>query len=293
MSTMPRLPQPELLRERCRFCTLVDAIVAPEVPSFEFHSKWRRGEQLAAFKDGTGDFVFLWFSHRGCVVRGFDHESVMSPLRSDPPELWPKLFDGLPRSLGYALHEPAFALDEVTFCLWHLPGDRWERGPVKFPRGAGRDPDGARTLLAPFGGSYSRWAADYYGQKLNHVGLQRLRRGAPLDGETVLALNPEANVAAVRRTAKELGWPIQGKLVQPKPAQQKAAPARSRNPAQQPRDRSGKQSFGAAEFRVCCEPTVVKMMIGDQQVVASVQSNIYGELFDLVKRRILEERRRR
>lgn len=288
---MPRLPTPELLRERCRLCSLIDTIVAPEFPSFEFHSKWRRGEQLAAFKDGHGNFVFLWFSPRGCVVRGFDHESAMSPFQSDPPKPWPKLFEGLPKNLGYALREPAFALEEVTFCFWHPSGEHWERGPVRFPRGAGRDADGARALLKPFVADYGRWCADYYGRRLSARDLNRLRRGEVLDAETVFALNSKADVAAVKRTAKEIAWPIRGKLIQPKTTKRKTAASRSKSAAPKPRSRAVKRSFGAAEFRVCCEPTVVKMMIGDEQVVASVQSNIYGELFDLVKRRILDERR--
>lgn len=112
------LPVPEVMQRRLRVFAMVDAIVAPDARSFEFHPKWGRGEQLGAFKNGSGDFFFAWFSRRGAVVRGFDHESKMSPFRHQPPRQWPGLVEELPKHLGYALTEPAFALEELTFLAW-------------------------------------------------------------------------------------------------------------------------------------------------------------------------------
>src|SRR4051812_23881093 len=40
-----------------------------------------------------------------------------------------------PRSFATCLGEPAFDVDEMTFCMWRRYGDTsWNLGPIEFPR---------------------------------------------------------------------------------------------------------------------------------------------------------------
>lgn len=251
------LPDPELMAQRLRVFSMLDAILAPDFRSFEFHPKWGKGEQMGAFKDGEGNFFFAWFSPKGAVIRGFDHESKMSPFQHDPPKLWPGLLDGLPKALAYAKTEPAFALDELTFCLWNTK-DRWETGKVDLP--AREDPDGAIEVLRCFQPKFSAFAAEYYGEKVHADGLHALWRQLPLTEDLVKTINPKADLAAVKAEAKDLGWPFG------------AAPKKQR-------------SFGQAEFTVRCEPTYVALVVHGKEVVR-LKEDVYEELFDHVHARL-------
>ena len=199
------LPDPDLLMRRLRVFAMVDAIVSPEFRSFEFHPRWGRGETMGAFKNGSGDFFIAWCCGRGAVVRGFDHECVMSPFRRDPPTIWPGLLDEFPAALEYALREPAFGDTELTFCFWNTGGG-WHE--ADFRRPAGPDPDGARHVLACLQPAYARWVRTYYGQALLTTPLAAIWRGDALTPALVKALNPDADLTAVRTEAKDLVWPF-------------------------------------------------------------------------------------
>jgi hypothetical protein len=270
------------MKAHLRFCAMLDAIVSPELRSFEFHATWAKDEQMGAFKDTEGDCFFAWFSAEGAVVRGFVHESPMSPYRRNPPEPWASLWDGLPASLSCAKTEPAFGGDDVTFAFWAdgLDGP-WTAGPVKPPKD--KDPDGAATLLfGPFSKEFCRWAEGYYDQKLAAAAIEALRaQDKTLVSASVAALNPTFDLQAVENEAKALDWPVDldGASV--------AAPAPA-SPPQPPRARS----FGGAEFIVRCEPARVVMLIHGKKVVAEAGVNIYEELFDLVKARLQAAKKR-
>jgi hypothetical protein len=214
---------------------------------------------MGAFKDGEGNFFFAWFSSKGAVVRGFDHESAMSPFCKKPAAPWPGILEGLPASLSYAASEPAFALEELTFACWST-GGVWRAGKVKPPRGS--DPDGAARLLGCFARNFHSWAEKYYEMKLADDGIDEVWFGRPLDEAALRALNPEYDKKVVRAEAKLLGWKLA--------LDGKAVPARS---------------FGEAEFVVRCEPTRVSLLV-DGKSVASSKLDLYEELFDLVKARL-------
>jgi len=230
------IPDPELLQRRMRVFAMVDAIVSPEFRSFEFHPRWGRGEAMGAFKNGSGDFFVAWFSSRGAVVRGFDHECVMSPFQRDPPTIWPGLLDEVPAALEYALREPAFGDTELTFCFWNT-GQGWLGADCQRP--AGGDPDGAAHVLACLVASFPRWARDYYGDELALAPLAAVWRGDPLSPALVRALNPDADLVAVRAEARDLGWPFAAPTVLGPPAKPARAPKKpapkARKPAPKPK----------------------------------------------------------
>jgi hypothetical protein len=194
--------------ERLRLFTFVDAIVNPEFRAFEFHPKWGRGERMGAFKDGSGNFFFAWFCEAGAVVRGFDHESPMSPFREDPPVEWPGLFAGLPTPLAYATKEPAFALEELTFACWST-GKAWvASSKVKFPKRGGADADGSKELLSCFVTPFAKWAAGFYGERLHAASLAALEQGEPVTRAMLDALNPDHELAVVKEEAKLCGFTL-------------------------------------------------------------------------------------
>ena len=262
---------------------MLDTILAPDMRSFEWHPRWGKREQMGAFKDGEGNFFFAWFCRHGAVVRGFDHESKMSPFRKDPPEIWPGMFEGLPKSLAYATKEPAFALDEITFCFWAVGSDGdWTLGNAgKMPKG--KDVDGAESLLGCFGKDFHRWANAYYGVEIDAAALSRVWWGRrPIDWETLEALNVDFDERAVREEAELLDWPLDLSK-RDRPAEKvKVVDA---EPTRRVANDEAIESFGSAEFVVRCEPTRVVLRVHDKNVAVS-RENVYEELFDLVRSRL-------
>lgn len=277
------LPYPALMKRRLRMWAMLDAIMAPEFRAFEFHPAWSKGEQVGAFKDGSGNHFFAWFSKKGAVVRGFDHESEMSPFREEPAVVWPGMWKGLPKELVYATREPAFGEEEITFACWSkgAEGD-WMASPLKPPKA-----DGAQKLLF---GCFSRkahaWASAYYDQTIDARAMELLWRGEPLDRAALEALNPSLDGKEVRAEAKLLGWEIDLGGASPKVVPAKLGPKAPKRAPKTAAAPARARSFGEASFTVHCEPDRVSMKIHGTKVVASVKKDVYDELFELVKKTI-------
>ncbi|MCN0155303.1 hypothetical protein NDQ86_25295 [Salinispora arenicola] len=122
---------------------------------------------MASMRNGSGDEWSIVFSQAGAFIRGFGHESPMSPANNDD-ELRPGLVDTVLGVFATCVDEPAFSFEgalEATGCLWRQHGDdQWHAGGIDIPDGD--DPDGANRLFkvlvksAPT--AYHRFAEDYY-----------------------------------------------------------------------------------------------------------------------------------
>jgi len=97
---------------------MLDAILSPEweYRSHSFNSKWAPGEEMASMRDGSGDGYFILFTEAGAILTGFSHESQVwqGLLEQGRP---PSIFDGIPDEFESFLTEPAFSIDDSTFCL--------------------------------------------------------------------------------------------------------------------------------------------------------------------------------
>ncbi|WP_459547551.1 hypothetical protein [Nocardia sp. X0981] len=92
-----RLPAIADLRNLCRSLAMLDAILSPDRESryYSFSTAWAEGEETASMSNGSGDEYSIVFSVAGAYVRGFSHESLMSPYANDC-EPWPGVEDGVP-----------------------------------------------------------------------------------------------------------------------------------------------------------------------------------------------------
>ena len=108
------------------------------------------------------------------------------------------------------MQEPAFNIDETTFCLWRRPGDRdWQIGPVAFPPDA-PDPDGSEFLLSPLDGrpaTYWTWAADYYETEIDLAAVEHVFQHRPLTTEIVERLNPNITLKVLTADIEEIAYP--------------------------------------------------------------------------------------
>lgn len=208
------LPDVAMLRQRCRALAMLDAIMSPEWESryYSFDSRWAPGEQMASMRNGSGDTWSIVFSSAGAFIRGFDHESPMSPANNDGG-LWPGLVDGVPDVFSACVAEPAFSFDgrlQATVCLWRQQGDdRWHAGDPGFPAGA--DPDGAtrlfQVLVEGSPAAYRHFAEDYYETAVDLEAVGEIFAVHPLTDDLVRCLNPDLVVADLADDLAEIGYP--------------------------------------------------------------------------------------
>jgi hypothetical protein len=294
-----RLPPPARLRDLLRALAMLDAILQPdwEYRYFSFDPAWAPGQELGSMRNGEGDWFFAWFPAPGaCAIRGFDHESPMTPFQRPGETPWPGLYDGLPASLGEVPAMGGFPPEEVTFCLWNT-GSKWHRGNIDFPADED-DPDGSERLLALLDDrpeSYLRLAEEVHERELPLAAVRSIYRGEPLTNETILAIDPDADTTAVARAAQEIGYPMttSKKTTAKKPpsaAKQEEAAAAPLEPASPPQPAPPKAAAtkGHADFLVEVRGPTVRMLVNGKAAAEYTGDGftLYNEIFDLVKARI-------
>ncbi|MFD9702727.1 hypothetical protein [Lentzea sp. NPDC059081] len=213
-----RLPSIPDMRALCRALAALDVVLDPDTED-RYHlydPSWGPDQQLASMRDGSGNEYSVVFTTAGAYVRGFDHESPMSPYATDDEKPWPGVLDSVPDVFRACVEEPAFS-DEfgtpyVTTCLWREHSDAtWHHGDIAFPA-TDHDPDGADWLFAlltdgtPEG--FQGWAQAYYEQPVDLDAVRHVYSGQPMTAEVVAALNPATSLAAVGESLAAMGWSV-------------------------------------------------------------------------------------
>ena len=89
---------------------------------------------MAKYDNGGGDHVFVFFTENGqAIIKGFDHESGVSPHARDEYGIWPGVYDGVPPALLHLIEDDSVEYEEVTFCCWSIDGKTWESGSADIP----------------------------------------------------------------------------------------------------------------------------------------------------------------
>ncbi len=210
------LPDIDALKRLLQSMAMLDAILSPEweYRYYSFNSKWAKGEQMGSMRDGCGDDFHALFNKHGCFLKGFAHEAAMSPYGRTPKSVWPGVLGEVPKAFDRGLNQPAFSMEDTTFCIWRKYSDRhWNRGPVKYPRA--KDPDGSRGLLSPLDGNpriYLKWAHDYFelAEAERHLYIEHVRHvyaHKPLTAALIDEINPEITLADLADDIAEIGYP--------------------------------------------------------------------------------------
>jgi hypothetical protein len=205
---------------------MLDAILSPdwEFRYYSFNARWSKTEQMGSMRNGCGDDFFALFNAAGCFLKGFAHEALMSPYGQRPKRVWPGVLENVPSEFAACLKEPAFCIEDTTFCIWRRYSDKsWQCGAIEFP--AGQDPDGAQFLLAPLDGkpaSYQAWAEDYYERAVPLARVRQVYAHQPLTEQLLQRLNPETSLEELAADIEEIGYPDR------RAAERGAAPDRPR-----------------------------------------------------------------
>jgi hypothetical protein len=207
------MPNIEALRRRMQQMSAITAVFAVDYgeSQFEFHPKWSRHEQMGAIKDGGGDELFVHLIRAGCFVKGFAHESEMTPYKKDPPQLWPGLLDGVPNAFAQSLKEPAFDIPATTFVLWRLTDDdAWSTSEIDYCDG--EYGDGSTDLLEPFTFTslqFTDWLAENYEVDVDCSIIESVFNNRALTDAEMTTLNPSQPLRVLRDAVRETGYTIE------------------------------------------------------------------------------------
>ncbi|WP_419175930.1 hypothetical protein [Desulfosediminicola sp.] len=143
----------------------LDEILSDEewLRCFAFSENEGNDTAVGFYDNGSGDNFVVVFAGNSAVIKGFDHESQVSPYARDDHAIWPGIYDSLPDTLFQQLKKADPTYQDVTFCFWKTEADQsWQQGPVIFANGIN---NGSKWLLDEIPVTpeeYIKWARDYY-----------------------------------------------------------------------------------------------------------------------------------
>jgi hypothetical protein len=167
------------------------------------------GEMMASMRDGSGDEYFILFNPHGAIMKGFAHESPMSPYATQSGKPGSGVLDDVPDEFKDFLSEPAFSIEDATFCIWRKYTDSsWQVGSIDYPEV--NDPDGSEDLLFILDGqpsTYKEFAEGYYEKEVDLSAVEHIYRHKPLTFEIVAALNANVSLEELKADIEEIGYP--------------------------------------------------------------------------------------
>ena len=205
------MPNIDQLQKLSQSLAMLDAILSPdrEYRYYSFNSSWGQDESMASMRDGSGDEYLILFNAAGAIVKGFAHESPMSPYSHDPIQVWPGILDNVPSEFQDFLTEPAFEMGCTTFCIWRrFPELSWQVGDITYPNEI--DPDGSEDLLSLLhldSSGYRDFAAEYYESEIPMFAIEHVFDQKPLRVEILSALNPDVLIGDLKSDIDEIGYP--------------------------------------------------------------------------------------
>lgn len=207
MTNLDSIVAPHVLKQRLLALAALDLILCPEewLRYHSFITEWAPHVSLAKIDNGAGDHLFVLFTAEGVIMKGFDHESALSPHAGDEYEVWPGIYDKVPEVLLAWLDDEAIEKEEVTLCIWREPEDSsWRKGEVHIPDG---EEDGSGFLLGTIFETpedYVDWAEDYFEMTVPLETVEQIYAGTPITADLIRSLNPERNIEEALRELEEL-----------------------------------------------------------------------------------------
>jgi hypothetical protein len=208
---LSQLPDIAHLKALSQSLAMLDAILCPkwEYRYYSFNAQWSEGEMMASMRNGSGDEYFIVFTPVGAIIKGFAHEAPMTPYAFEPPHVWPGVLDTVPSVFTAFLTEPAFIIEDTTFCVWRTYHDSvWQRGTIQFPDDP--NPDGSCSLLAVLDGNphtYHAYAETCYARQIDLDAVIHIYNHQSLTDAILAALNPDLSVLDIAVDQDEIGYP--------------------------------------------------------------------------------------
>ncbi len=210
LNNLERMPNIAGFEKICKSIAMIDAILMPdwEYRYYSFNSKWDKAERMASMRDGSGDGYYALFINDGVIIKGFERSSPFSKYFDENDKPFPGIFDNVPGYFTSFLKEPAFVLNETTFCIWRTSKDKaWRSGELNAPVDVLDNPIGLLNIFIEKAEGYHRWAQEYYETSLSLSDIQYFFDNKPITLKSVTALNPGATIEDLSADIREIGYP--------------------------------------------------------------------------------------
>jgi len=142
-----------------------------------YEPNWSDGVAMAKFDNGAGDHVFAFFTEDGqAIIKGFDHESDVSPHARDVYAVWPGMYEGIPAKLMALIQDENIEHEDVTFACWSVDGKTWQSGSAVI---SDTIDDGSGWLLAMMqmdAEKFIDWARSYYEEDFEQIGVDGVKK---------------------------------------------------------------------------------------------------------------------
>ncbi|MNH96462.1 hypothetical protein D3C81_1516370 [compost metagenome] len=123
----------------------------------------------------------------------------------DEHEIWPGIYEGVPKELFLLLEDEAIKNEDVTFCIWRKNYDlEWQKGEVEIPDG---EEDGSDFLLGTIFQTpedFVEFAKDYFDLTPSLDIVANIYNGIPISAEMIQMLNPDCDVEDVLQELESL-----------------------------------------------------------------------------------------
>ncbi|OMF93521.1 hypothetical protein [Paenibacillus sp. FSL R7-0337] len=199
-NALERLPDPTILQKLMKIQASLNIILCQEewLRYHSFNQEWNDGVSMAKIDNGSGDHLFILFSNEGSIIKGFDHESELSPYAQDEHKVWQGIYDDVPKGLLPLLDDDAIEKEDVTFCIWRKSSDTsWHKGNVEIPEG---ESDGSDFLLGCIFHTpedFVEFATDYFELSLSLEVVAKIYEDLPITEEMIHSLNSSCDVKEV------------------------------------------------------------------------------------------------
>ncbi|WP_339257168.1 hypothetical protein [Paenibacillus sp. FSL P2-0136] len=197
---LERLPDPTMLQKLMKIQASLNIILCQE-EWLRYHSyvqDWNEGVSMAKIDNGSGDHLFILFSPEGSIIKGFDHESGLSPYAQDEHKVWQGIYDDVPMELLSLLDDAAIEKDDVTFCIWRKNSDtNWHKGNVEIPEGKSEGSDFLMGCIFHTPEDFVEFATDYFDCSLSLEVVAKIYDDLPITEEMIHILNSSCDVKEV------------------------------------------------------------------------------------------------
>ncbi|GAS83458.1 hypothetical protein [Paenibacillus amylolyticus] len=200
LNFIDKLPHISECKQILKAAAMLDAILMPEweYRYYSYNSQWDTNEQMASMRDGQGDHYFAIFSPNGLIIKGFDKEYTLQH-KVDRSEV----VKSVPAAFNTFLAEPAFVIDQTTFCIWSVADqERWSAGTV-----LGDHEYELLEILVGGAKYYHAWAQDYYEIVLDIKLVEQVFDMKPIDEVLLQQLNDELRLSDIEGEIAEIGYP--------------------------------------------------------------------------------------
>ncbi|NLZ82563.1 MAG: hypothetical protein GX915_02735 [Clostridiales bacterium] len=177
-----------------------------------FYKNISNGIDIVKIDNGLGDHVYIVFADEGAIIKGYAHESIMSPYANDEVRIAEGIYDYVPSELMILLDDSE-EFQDVTFCVWRKQNDMfWSKGDIIVPNDYKDGDDGEYYLLKHIlqdAGSWLEWAKTYYEERAEKIDLEDVKRvyeQQNITKDILMSINPDSDFEEVCRELKRIGY---------------------------------------------------------------------------------------